>query len=49
MQMIDGRKRIFAARFRKTSADVLFGHVFNDARNVFDYMTVAVDDLMFVH
>ena len=24
MQMVDGRKRIFAARFRKASADVLF-------------------------
>ena len=46
MQMIDGRKRIFAARFGKTSADVFFGHVFDDARDVFDHMTVAVDDFL---
>jgi hypothetical protein len=46
MQMIDGRKRALAAGFGKTFADVVSGHVFPNARNVFHDMAVAIDNFI---
>jgi hypothetical protein len=42
--MVDGREGVFAACFRKTSADILFRHIFDDARDVFHHVSVAIDN-----
>ncbi len=46
MQMVDGGKGILAARLGKTPADIFFGHVFDDGRDVLDHMAVAVNDFL---
>src|SRR5512144_411322 len=44
--MINGREWILAARFGKTSTHILFRHVFDDAREVFHHVAIAVNDFM---
>src|SRR6476469_9798275 len=44
--MINGREWILAARFGKTSTHILFRHVFDDAREVFHDVAIAVNDFM---
>ena len=46
VQMIDRRKRTSAARIRETFPDISLRHVLPDRRDVFHYVSIAVDDLL---
>ena len=48
MKMVDGRKRVLAARFGKAPGDILLRHVLDDRRDVLDHMAVAVDNFLSV-